>query len=91
LTPYASGTIVAMRKVGASKVARSDCSVTAMTRPSSGAISGFARYPYEPVRQAFTENFARRRELGGACCVYRHGDKIIDLWGGTRNKQTGEL
>ena len=29
-------------------------------------------------------------KLGGACCVYHHGKKIVDLWGGTRNKQTGE-
>jgi CubicO group peptidase (beta-lactamase class C family) len=42
------------------------------------------------VREAFAENFARRRELGGACCAYYRGEKIVDLWGGIRNKQTGE-
>ena len=36
------------------------------------------------------ENFARRGELGGACCAYHHGEKVVDLWGGIRNKQTGE-
>jgi CubicO group peptidase (beta-lactamase class C family) len=44
----------------------------------------------EPVRAAFMENFARRDELGAACCVYHHGEKVIDLWGGVRNKATGE-
>jgi len=45
---------------------------------------------FEPVRQAFAENFARRGELGGACAVYLHGEQVVDLWGGIRNKQTGE-
>jgi len=44
---------------------------------------------FEAVREAFVENFTRRRELGGACSVYRHGEKVVDLWGGIRNKQTG--
>jgi len=42
------------------------------------------------VREAFAENFTRRDELGGACSVYQHGEKVVDLWGGIRNKQTGE-
>ena len=45
---------------------------------------------FEGVREAFVENFSRRRELGGACCAYRHGEKVVDLWGGIRNKRTGE-
>jgi CubicO group peptidase (beta-lactamase class C family) len=42
------------------------------------------------VRQAFEENFARRGELGGACCAFCRGEKVVDLWGGVRNKVTGE-
>jgi CubicO group peptidase (beta-lactamase class C family) len=42
------------------------------------------------VREAFAENFTRRGELGGACCVYCRGEKVVDLWGGVRNKVTGE-
>jgi CubicO group peptidase (beta-lactamase class C family) len=45
---------------------------------------------FEPVRDAFAENFSERHELGGACCVYYRGDKVVDLWGGVRNKATGE-
>jgi CubicO group peptidase (beta-lactamase class C family) len=44
---------------------------------------------FESVRDAFAGNFARRGELGGACCAYRRGEKIVDLWGGIRNKDTG--
>jgi CubicO group peptidase (beta-lactamase class C family) len=53
-------------------------------------VEGEVRSGFEAVREAFAENLARRGELGGACCVYFRGEKIIDLWGGIRNKQTGE-
>jgi hypothetical protein len=29
------------------------------------------------VRTAFAENFLRRYELGGACCLYYHGAKFV--------------
>jgi CubicO group peptidase (beta-lactamase class C family) len=45
---------------------------------------------FEIVRETFAANFARRRELGGACCAYRRGEKVVDLWGGIRHKQSGE-
>jgi CubicO group peptidase (beta-lactamase class C family) len=56
----------------------------------SDEIHGHVSKGFEPVREAFAENFSRRKELGAACCVYHHGEKVVDLWGGTRNKATGE-
>lgn len=53
-------------------------------------IEGQLSAGFEAVRDAFAENFSRRRELGGACCVYYRGEKVVDLWGGVRNKSTGE-
>ena len=53
-------------------------------------VEGHVSCGFEPVREAFAENFTRRDELGGACSVYQHGEKVVDLWGGIRNKQTGE-
>src|SRR6188508_2792700 len=53
-------------------------------------IRGFVRPGFEAVREAFAENFSRRNELGAACCVYHNGGKVVDLWGGVRNKMTGE-
>lgn len=53
-------------------------------------IEGHVSAGFEAVRDAFAENFARRRELGGACCVYYRGEKVVDLWGGVRNKASGE-
>src|SRR5690606_24485473 len=32
----------------------------------------------------------RRGELGAACCVYRHGEKVVDLWGGVRDRKSGD-
>ncbi len=53
-------------------------------------IEGHVRPGFEAVRDAFAENFSRRHELGGAFCVYHRGEKVVDLWGGVRNKSTGE-
>jgi CubicO group peptidase (beta-lactamase class C family) len=53
-------------------------------------IEGHVGAGFEAVRDAFAENFSRRHELGGACCVYHRGEKVVDLWGGVRNQSTGE-
>jgi CubicO group peptidase (beta-lactamase class C family) len=53
------------------------------------AVAGHVTRGFEAVREAFAENFTRRRELGGACCIYYNGEIVVDLWGGIRNKQTG--
>lgn len=53
-------------------------------------IEGFVSSGFEGVRDVFADNFERRHELGGACCAYYRGEKIVDLWGGIRNKQTGD-
>jgi CubicO group peptidase (beta-lactamase class C family) len=53
-------------------------------------VQGRVSPGFEEVREVFAENFARRHELGGACCAYYRGEKVVDLWGGIRNKQTAE-
>ncbi len=53
-------------------------------------IKGHVSPRFRAVREAFAENFARRRELGAACCAYVHGEKVVDLWGGVRNKHSRE-
>jgi CubicO group peptidase (beta-lactamase class C family) len=53
-------------------------------------ISGEVQPGFEAVREAFAENFARRHELGAACAIYFRGEKVVDLWGGVRDRQTGE-
>ena len=61
-----------------------------VTTPDRVIVEGRVSRGFEAVRDTFEENFARRGELGGACCAYYRGEKIVDLWGGVRNKVTGE-
>ena len=61
-----------------------------MRTTESVTIHGHVSTGFEAVRDAFAENFARRHELGGACCVYRAGEQVVDLWAGSRNRETGE-
>ena len=58
--------------------------------PQRIRIEGHVSAGFEAVRDAFAENFTLRHELGGGCCVYHRGEKVVDLWGGVRNKSTGE-
>jgi CubicO group peptidase (beta-lactamase class C family) len=53
-------------------------------------IEGHVSAGFGAVRDVFAENFSRRNELGGACCVFHRGEKVVDLWGGIRNKSTAE-
>jgi CubicO group peptidase (beta-lactamase class C family) len=52
-------------------------------------VHGDVRPGFEAVRAAFADNFRRRRELGGACCAYVRGEKVVDLWGGVRDEASG--
>jgi CubicO group peptidase (beta-lactamase class C family) len=54
------------------------------------AISGHVAPGFEGVSDAFAENFVRRNELGAACSMYVDGSAVVDLWGGVRNRKTGE-
>jgi CubicO group peptidase (beta-lactamase class C family) len=55
----------------------------------SDSIAGCVRPGFEGVRIAFAENFTRRHELGGACCAWHRGEKVVDLWGGLRDEPSG--
>jgi CubicO group peptidase (beta-lactamase class C family) len=61
-----------------------------MSVSESHRVDGQVGQGFEAMRRTFDENFARRGELGGACCAYRRGEKVADLWGGVRNQRTGE-
>ena len=50
-----------------------------MSSPHHVEIHGSVSGGFEAVRDAFEENFVRRRELGGACCIFHRGDKVVDL------------
>ncbi|NBE54418.1 serine hydrolase domain-containing protein, partial [Streptomyces boluensis] len=48
-------------------------------------VQGTVASGFEPVKDAFARNFAEQGERGAAVTVYRHGQKVVDLWGGTRD------
>jgi CubicO group peptidase (beta-lactamase class C family) len=52
-------------------------------------IDGSVSSGFERVREVFVENFTERGELGAACCIYRDGKRVVDLWGGVRDRSSG--
>jgi CubicO group peptidase (beta-lactamase class C family) len=62
--------------------------MTAASRSVATPVHGDVAPGFERVRDAFADNFVHRRELGGACCAYLHGAKVVDLWGGVGNRDT---
>ncbi|MFD5075843.1 serine hydrolase domain-containing protein [Streptomyces sp. NPDC058371] len=53
-------------------------------------VNGTVAEGFEPVRAAFVRNFETLGERGAAVTVYRHGRKVVDLWGGTRDVDGSE-
>ena len=49
-------------------------------------VEGRCHSDFSSVEEEFRENFASRGELGSAVCVYRDGEKVVDLWGGHRDE-----
>ena len=45
---------------------------------------------FEEVREEFIRNFTSRNEIGASCCIYYKGEKVVDLWGGYKDKKTKE-
>jgi CubicO group peptidase (beta-lactamase class C family) len=55
-----------------------------MPESGGGTAPGFER-----VREAFATNLAGDQEVGAAVAVYLHGRKVVDLWGGIADPETG--
>jgi CubicO group peptidase (beta-lactamase class C family) len=45
-------------------------------------ISGECHPDFAALGQAFRANFAERGETGAAVCLFRNGEKVVNLWGG---------
>ncbi len=48
-------------------------------------VSGQVHSAFDPVRREF-ENLWQHIEVGASLCVFRHGELIVDLWGGYMDK-----
>jgi CubicO group peptidase (beta-lactamase class C family) len=46
-------------------------------------VHGNVNPGFEPVRDAFENNFKAHGEVGAACCIYRDGRAVVDIWGGS--------
>ena len=53
-------------------------------------VEGYCDARFERVREAFIENFKSREEVGAAVAVYKDGEKVVDLWGGVADVETGK-
>src|SRR5918912_4326908 len=52
-------------------------------------IHGRVAPGFEAVEAEFRKNFAERGDLGAATTVYYRGSKVVDLWGGYRERMSG--
>lgn len=52
------------------------------------AVQGDVASGFEGVRQAFSDNF-ERGEIGAALCVHVGGKRVVDLWGGYADRESG--
>ena len=52
---------------------------------------GWTAPGFEGVRAAFEHNLASGRDVGAAFSAYHRGEKVVDLWGGVADTQTGRL
>ena len=49
-------------------------------------IEGFCDTEFAAVKETFYENFSSRNEIGAGVCVYKDGEKVVDLWGGHKDE-----
>ncbi len=54
-------------------------------RGASFPVAGQAAAEFQPVVDAFVENFRLEDEVGAACSVMIDGRTVVDIWGGWRN------
>lgn len=52
-------------------------------------IGGTVAPGFERVKDAFAVNFEHNGEVGAACSVYHRGVKVVDLWGGVADQESG--
>jgi CubicO group peptidase (beta-lactamase class C family) len=50
-------------------------------------VKGTVASGFDRVREAFQAGFDGDKEIGAACSAYWRGDKVMDLWGGVRDRK----
>lgn len=49
---------------------------------STTKIEGHCDPRFQAIADVFQRNFAQEGEIGASFCLYQHGEKRVDLWGG---------
>lgn len=50
-------------------------------------IKGYVHPDFKAVAKRLDKQIPRGRQGGAAVCVYYQGEKVVDIWSGTRNRQ----
>lgn len=53
-----------------------------MSNGEAPSISGWCDPRFAALGEAFAGNFLQRGETGAAVCLFKDGEKVVDLWGG---------
>lgn len=61
---------------------RADNAASFAREAANARIEGLCREGFEPVANAFVENFLVRGDIGAAACHCHRGEVVVDLWGG---------
>jgi CubicO group peptidase (beta-lactamase class C family) len=54
-----------------------------------GVVEGYCDPNWQPVLDAFVENFHKRHEVGASLTVRHRGETKVDVWGGLADEKTG--
>ena len=55
------------------------------------SVHGNCAAPFDEVAREFERNFAERGEVGAGVSICIDGKPVVDLWGGTGDRDTGQL
>ena len=59
---------------------------TDATGAAEVTVHGHTAPRFAAVRDAFVRNFAAQGEVGAACCVYHHGEPVVDIHAGLADR-----
>ena len=62
---------------------------TTHDKSSTPEVNGTVAPGFERVKDAFAANFKHHGDVGAAFSLYHHGKKVVDLWGGVVDEESG--
>jgi CubicO group peptidase (beta-lactamase class C family) len=64
---------------------------TLNARGNDFSLGGNFEPEFQPVVDAFIENFTVEDEIGASCSIVQEGKTVVDIWGGWRNGDMNDL